>query len=105
MSEFWWGKYYERVSDDEYFETAYDVPAYGEFYDRVQSQCRFNNVEILDFMLAYPCYFDILYEERPEFAWPLYLRDKKSGEKFLGYLWGGQIRRIQDYDIISIADD
>ena len=97
--EYWWYDYYKTVSEDEYFLEAYNSPAYGSTYDSFVSMCRYNKVEVIEYLVAYTRYYRRIEEENPYYLCPLLLKSTVTGKKFVGYFVGRQVKEIHDYDI------
>ena len=94
----WWNRYYHIVSEDTYFNEAYNSPAYGHYYDTIQMLARISRVTILDYLLAYESYFERLYEINPMYTCPIYMKDT-SGRTFIGYFQHGRLYRLNEYTI------
>lgn len=95
----WWVEYYGIVNEDTYFQEAYNSPAYGETYNSFVTMCRWNDVEVVNYLSAYPKYAARLEEEDPYFVNPLILRNKKTGKQFVGFFTGHRVHEIHDYDV------
>ena len=104
MDEFWWVKYFGKVSEDEYFHYAFNESSDGEAYNRMLGWCRYNRVKVINYLVAYPKYFGILEEDDPILCCPLYLKDLQTNENFIGYFMGGLVYEVHDYDVVSVVE-